>query len=148
MHTSLRVYSQSSFTSSKSKMKVPYDFVRKYFLLTLKRTHIISWCFHCWIRTCKYRFRSSLPEVFLGKGVLKICIKFTREHLRRSVISKSNFTEITLRYGCSSVDLLHIFRTPYKNTSGGLLLPVVLIFRKKQLMWQKSICILDQAIFL
>ena len=25
-------------------------------------------------------FRSSLPEVILGKGVLKICSKFTGEH--------------------------------------------------------------------
>ena len=47
------------------------------------------------------RVRSSHPEVFLGKGVLKI----------------------TLRHGCSPVNLLHIFRTPFsKNTSGRLLL--------------------------
>ena len=31
--------------------------------------------------------RSSRPEVFLGKGVLKICNKFTGEHPYRSVIS-------------------------------------------------------------
>ena len=31
--------------------------------------------------------RSSRPEVFLGKGVLKICRKFTGEHPCRSVIS-------------------------------------------------------------
>ena len=35
----------------------------------------------------------------------------------------SNFTEITLRHGCSPVNMLHIFRTPFfKNTSGWLLL--------------------------
>ena len=34
----------------------------------------------------------------------------------------SNCIEIMLWYGCSPVNLLHIFRTPfYKNTSGGLL---------------------------
>ena len=34
-----------------------------------------------------------------------------------------NFIEITLRHGCSPVNLLHIFRTPFpKNTSGRLLL--------------------------
>ena len=34
---------------------------------------------------------------------------------------QSNFTEITLRHGCSLGNLLHIFRTPFpKNTSGGL----------------------------
>ena len=32
-------------------------------------------------------FRSSPPEMFLGKGVLKICSKFTGEHPCRSVIS-------------------------------------------------------------
>ena len=32
-------------------------------------------------------FRSSRPEVFLGKDVLKICSKFTGEHPCRSVIS-------------------------------------------------------------
>ena len=31
--------------------------------------------------------RSSHPQVFLGKGVLKICSKFTGEHLCRNVIS-------------------------------------------------------------
>ena len=31
--------------------------------------------------------RSSLPEVFFGKGVLKICSKFTRGHPCRSVTS-------------------------------------------------------------
>ena len=48
------------------------------------------------------------------------------EHTYQSVISiklQSNFIEITLRYVCSPVNLLHIFRTPfYKNTSRWLLL--------------------------
>ena len=71
-------------------------------------------------------FRSSRPEVFLGKGVLKICSKVTGEHLCRSVILIKllwNFIEITLRHWCSPVNLLHIFRNPFpKNTSGWLLL--------------------------
>ena len=70
--------------------------------------------------------RSSRPEVFLRNGVLKICSKFTGEHPCRSAISiklQSNFIEITLRHGCSPVNLLHISRTPFlKNTSGRLLL--------------------------
>ena len=69
--------------------------------------------------------RTSHPEVFLEKGVLKICSKYTGEYLCRSVISiklQSNFIEITLRHGCSHVNLLHIFRTSFtKNTSGWLL---------------------------
>ena len=73
-------------------------------------------------------FRSSHPEVLLGKAVLKICSKFTGEHPCRSAISIKllcNFIEITLRHGCSPVTLLHIFRTAFhKNTSGRLLLNV------------------------
>ena len=59
--------------------------------------------------------RNSHPEMFLRKGVLKICSKFTGEHLSRSVISIKllNFP----------INLLHIFRTPLpRNTSGWLLL--------------------------
>ena len=72
-----------------------------------------------------YCFRSSFPEVFLWKGILKMCNKFTTEHLCQSVISIKllcNFIEIALWHGCSPVNLLHIFRTPLsKNTCGRLL---------------------------
>ena len=54
------------------------------------------------------KLRKSPSEVFLGKGVLKICRIFTGEHP-----------------GCSPVNLLHIFRPPFpKNTCGGLLLKI------------------------
>ena len=73
-------------------------------------------------------FRSSHPEVFLGKGVLKICSKSTGEHPYRSVIwikLQSNFIEITLQHGSSPINLLHIFRTPFsRDTSGWLLLDI------------------------
>ena len=62
---------------------------------------------------------SSPPEVFLGKGVLKICSKCRGEHPCRSAISimlLCNFTEIALRHGYSSVNLLHIFGRPFPNT--------------------------------
>ena len=69
-------------------------------------------------------FRSSHPEVFRRKGVLKICSKSLGENTCRSVISiksQSNFIEIILRHGFSPVNLLHIFRTPFlKNTFGWL----------------------------
>ena len=74
----------------------------------------------------EFQDRNSLPEVFLEKGVVKICSKFTGEHPCQSVISiklQSNFIKITLCHGCLPVNLLYIFRTPfYKNTSEGLLL--------------------------
>ena len=61
-------------------------------------------------------YKSSHPEAFLGKGVLRICSKFTGEHPCRSAIS------IKLQANLL-VNLLHIFRTPFiKNTSDWLLL--------------------------
>ena len=66
--------------------------------------------------------------MFLRKGVVKICSIFTGEHPCRSVNLiklQSKFIEITLRHGCSPVNLLHIFRTLFpKNTSGWLLLNI------------------------
>ena len=66
--------------------------------------------------------------MFLRKGVLKICSKFTREHPCQSLISiklQSNFIEIKLWYRCSPVNLLHVFRTSFlKDTSGRLLLVI------------------------
>ena len=75
------------------------------------------------------KYRSNHPEVFLGKGVLKICRKFTVEHPCRSAISiklQTNFIEIAFRHGGSPANLLHIFRTPFpKKTSGLLLLKII-----------------------
>ena len=52
--------------------------------------------------------RCSLPEVFLGKGVLKY--------------SRTPIPKCALRHGGSSIDLLYIFRMFFpKNTSGRLL---------------------------
>ena len=52
-------------------------------------------------------------------------IKFTGENPCRSVISI--IIEIALRHGCSPVNLLHIFKTPFsRNTSGRLLLNLTL----------------------
>ena len=42
------------------------------------------------------RSRSSRPEMFLGKALLKMCSKFTGE--------LSNFIDMTIRHGCSSVN--------------------------------------------
>ena len=96
---------------------------------------LIMWLSWPWKKVClifdliEYKItfsRSKLLEVFLGKGVLKKCSKFTGEHpsqIKFSIKSQSNFIEITLRLVCSPVNAVHIFRTPFsKNTSGGLLL--------------------------
>ena len=67
--------------------------------------------------------------VFFRKSVLKMCSKFTGEHLCWSVIwikLLCNFIEITLQHRCSPVKMLHIFRKFFlKNTSEGLLLEKV-----------------------
>ena len=74
-----------------------------------------------YLYSCK-RPRSSHPDEFLIKGVLKICSKFTGEHPYRSAKLQSNFIEITFQHGCSPVNLLHIFRIPFlKNTFPWLL---------------------------
>ena len=60
----------------------------------------------------------------------KRCSENMQQIYRRTVILKydfnkvaSNFIEIALQYGCSPINLLHIFRTPFpKNTSWWLLL--------------------------
>ena len=64
-----------------------------------------------------------------SRGVLEIWSKFTGQYPCRSAFSiklQSNFIEMTLRNGCSPVDLLHIFGTHFpKNNSGRLPLPLV-----------------------
>ena len=75
-------------------------------------------------------YRSSRPELFLGKGVLKICSKLTGEHPCRGVILiklQSNCVKIAIQHGCSLVNLLHIFSTTFHlNTPGRLPLIVIL----------------------
>ena len=77
-------------------------------------------------------FRNSPQEVFLQKGVLKKCSKFTVDHPCRSLISIElfcNFIEIALQHGRCPGNLLNIFRTPFnKNISRGLLLLYALFF--------------------
>ena len=87
-------------------------------------------------------FKSSHLEVLLRKDVLKLCSKFTGENSYRSAISIKllcNFIEITLCHGCSPVNLLHIFRTPFSmNTPGWLLLKLLFWYNKIMLWFQRS----------
>ena len=77
----------------------------------------------------RHLHRSNPPEVFLRKCVLKISSNFTGEHRYWNLISIKllcNFIEVTLRCGCSPVNLLYIFRKPFcKNTYWRLLLLTV-----------------------
>ena len=75
-----------------------------------------------------YAVQNQSSRGVLKKGVLKICSKFTGEHLCGSVILIKllcNFIEITLRHGCSPVNLLHNFKTPFPNSASGRLLLAV-----------------------
>ena len=61
------------------------------------------------ISLCAITFGSSPLEMFLGKGVLKIWIKFTGEDPCQSVILTKllcNFIEIALWFGCSPVNIV------------------------------------------
>ena len=78
------------------------------------------------VRALTFRYRSNPWEVFLEKGVPKIYSKSTGEHPCQSAISIKllcNFIKITLRNGCSPVNLMHILRITFrKNCSRGMLL--------------------------
>ena len=77
------------------------------------RFQIILWNFAVFVKS----YGSNPPYLFLGKGVLKICSKFTGEPPYQSVISINlfcKFTEITLRHGYFPLNLLHIFRVKIK----------------------------------
>ena len=66
-----------------------------------------------------------------SRGVFrKRCFQNMQQIYRRTPMPKcmqSNSIEITLRHGCSPVNLLHIFRTLFlRNTSGQLLLTITI----------------------
>ena len=93
--------------------------------------HLLTFGSQNWNMEKKFKIlramlRSSHQEVLLERRILKICSKFTGEHTCQSVISiklQSIFTEITIRHGCSPVNLLHIFRAAFlKSISWWLLL--------------------------
>ena len=79
--------------------------------------------------------RSSNPEDFFEKGVLKICSKFTGEPPCRNVISIKLFCNLLKSTWLFSCKLLHIFTTSFtKNTSGWLLLILHIIDSNSGLM--------------
>ena len=107
--------------------KINYYIIARYYFY---------WVFRQIVRSLT-KYRSS--QVFLGKSVPKICSKFTVAHLCQSAISiklPSNFIEIALRHGCSPVNLLYIFRTPFsRKTSGWLLLKMCLPEKIEKELW-------------
>ena len=113
--------SLSKFTDLTHKcLKNFYDQECEIFRVLLFKNTNIQGDFQIYISVPLSGYKSSPSEVFLVKGVLKTCSKFTREHpCRRAILLKllCNFIEIALRHGCSPVNSLlfseHLFlRTP------------------------------------
>ena len=95
-------YLESSRTST-------MQLIRETFFAKCTGKHLCWSLFLKMLQTGLYSLKQSLG-VFCEKDVLKLYSKF-------------NFIEITPCHGCSLVNLLDIFRTPFcKNTSGELLL--------------------------
>ena len=82
-------------TQVRSKMKINWNKVACIKISLCRNTMHLILCHKFFLENSRYSqlksklylFRSSRPEVFLRKGVLKICSKFTGEHPYRSVIS-------------------------------------------------------------
>ena len=90
-------------------------FPSKYFFICIFHlcAYVVYFFLHLVIYSLFYKniFRSSHPDVFLVKGVLKICSKFTEEHPCRSLISiklQINLIEITLRRECSPINFVRV----------------------------------------
>ena len=88
-------------------------FHRTYYIFCQKMSYV--WC-----------FRSSRPEVFGKRGVLRNFAKFTGKHLCRSLffnivagLRPTTFLKKILRYRCFPVNLVKFLRKPFlQNTSG------------------------------
>ena len=101
--------------------------IQAYFTLTFLTKYIVI--FRIWMDNWGILF-ANLEQVQkqTSRGVLtKGCSENMQQidHAEKNTYAevRSNFTEITLRYGCSPVNLLYIFRIPFpKNTSERLLL--------------------------
>ena len=70
------------------------------------------------------------------RGIVKKMYSENMQQIQANML-QSNFIKITLRHWCSSVNLLHIFKTPFpKNTFGWLLLTwLILHFSKMRTRW-------------
>ena len=100
--------------------------------------HLHTLVSHCsWIKVFRTRPKSSSAEVFLEKGVLKICCKFTGDHQPWSVILTKLLWNANQLYGNETSEWVfsckfaayfqYIF---FKNTSGGLLLKTMFIITR------------------
>ena len=97
--------------------------------------------------SCKWYWQTSIRvQKQPSRGVLgKSCSENMQQTYRRIPMPECDFNKVaSLRHGCSPVNLLHIFRTPFpKNTSEGLLLRVL----EREVLVQKTNCFLTRLIW-
>ena len=130
-HSTLLVGASGPVSTSTSQFKLSFFFTCKITKLHCQKHYDRNYqvCFGKVGNLKSAIYRSSSPELFFGKGVLKICSKVTAEQPCRSVISIKMKATFLKSHGCSPVNLLHIFRTHfYKNTYEGLLLNLLFLF--------------------
>ena len=130
--SNFKLFPPTSFSNggklAKKRLRKSYSTLNEYFwkfiywsywnFLILRICFIVSIDFPSLLKT----WMSSRPMVRYYVSKENMEIKEMQQVYRRTPI-QSNFIEITLRHGCSPVNLQHIFRTPiHKNTYERLLL--------------------------
>ena len=96
--------------------------------------HILIWFNN--LKLSKGSWRSSHPEVFLGKGVLKICCKFTTEHLWRSVISIKLLCTSVWAFSCKfAAYFQNTFSWEHLWTAASIIYNLGLESRKGNTLW-------------
>ena len=111
--------------------------VTQWLLLVTQWLLLISWWLlvvitrYWWLLPVSYRSLQLVPtfrmhgNVYVIEYFSKFILRFSlgTQQVLTSIKFLCNFIEITLWHGCSPVNLLHIFRSPFsKKTSGRVLL--------------------------
>ena len=107
-------------------LKNIFGWLLQIIIYSSRQKHLIPQILNC-LLVFSYAYiilRSNPLAVLLGRGFLLISTNL------QNTKPKCDFNkfalQITFRHGCSPVNLLHIFKTPFpKNTFGGLQLCVV-----------------------
>ena len=75
----------------------------------------------CWFSAgFNSSFYDAFQKQFSRRALIKSCSDNIQQMYRRTPLLRWDFNKITLRHGCSPLNLLHIFRTAFvKDSSGG-----------------------------
>ena len=106
-----------NYFSGKIKYCVKWNLLKKLVTVLEFCRFVLEMSWICFIKLSGHPGRCFVTTVFWKYAI------HLQENTHPEVWCQKNFIEITLRHGCSAVNLLYIFRAPFrKNTSGGLLL--------------------------